>query len=103
MKKGMSRKTSPLHLAARNDYFDLTRGNCNDFGWTPLHIAAKNGHLDVCKLITEALGKAEQHVNPISLPLRLTPLDLAIKYEHIHVQEHLQNLQQALQPDLVAK
>ena len=151
MNEGMSRKTTPLHLAARNGDFNLFKlifnnvdeknprdtfrntpfhlaaenghlsicqliiarledknpsgGDCNGFGfgWTPLHIAAANGHLDVCKLITEALGKAEQNVNPIFLPLRLTPLDLAIQYEHIHVQEHLQNLQQALQPDLQGK
>ena len=101
-KEGMSRKAT-LQLAARYRHIDLTRGNFNGFGWTPLHTAAANGHLDVCKLITEVLGKAEQNVNPISLPLGLTPLDLAIHYEHIHVQEYLQNLQQALQPDLQAK
>ena len=111
-------RNTPFHLAAENGHLSICQliiarledknpsgGDCNGFGfgWTPLHIAAKNGHLDVCKLITEALRKAEKNVNPIFLPLRLTPLDLAIQYEHIHVQEHLQNLQQALQPDLGAK
>ena len=92
-------------IIARLEDKNPSGGNCNGFGfgWTPLHIAAANGNLDVCKLITEALGKAEQNVNPIFLPLRLTPLDLSIQYEHIHVQEHLQNFQQALQPDLQAK
>ena len=113
-------KNTSFHFAAENGHLSICQliiarledknppgGPGNGFGFgsghTPLHIAAANGHLDVCKLITEALGKAEQNVNPIFLPLRLTPLDLAIQYEHIHVQEYLQNLQQALQPDLQVK
>ena len=116
-------RNTPFHLAAKNGHLSICqliiariedknppggRGNGIGFdsGHTPLHIAAANGHLDVCKLIIEALGNAEQKVNSVHPSRRLTPLDLAIQYKHVHVQKYLQIFQQALPPvqrDLGAK
>ena len=114
-------ENTPLHFAAENGHLLICQliiarledknppgGPGNGFGFddghTPLHIAAANGHLDVCKLIAEAVGKADQKAG--YPPRKLTPLDLAIQYKQVHVQEYLQNFQQALQPvqhDLPAK
>ena len=108
-------KYTPFHFAAENGHLSICQliiarledknppGDSDHgfgFGWTPLHIAAANGHLDICKLITEAVGKAEQNLDPKLLSAQSTPLDLAIQYNHIHVQEYLQNLPQALQQAL---
>ena len=96
---------SPLHLAANAGQFDICKfiienvsNKCTRdlTGKIPLHHAAANGHLDVCRLITEAVGIAEQNIYPTPLSPRLTPLDLAIQYKHVHVQKYLQNLQRDL-------
>ena len=92
----MLQKTAIARLEDKNPSGDAgdSFGCC--FGSTPCHIAAANGHLDVCRLITEAVGIAEQNIYPTPLSPRLTPLDLAIQYKHIHVQKYLQNLQRDL-------
>lgn len=108
-------KNTPFHFAAENGHVSICQliiarledknppggpgnGIGFDSGHTPLHIAAANGHLDVCKLITEAVEKANQKVNSVYPSRRLTPLDLAIQYKHIHVQKYLHIFQQAPPP-----
>ena len=118
-------ENTPFHFAAENGHLSICqliiarlkdknppggpgKGLGFDYGHTPLHIAAANGHLDVCKLIVEAVGYVEKKANFVHHSHKLTPLDLAIQYKHIHVQRYLQIFQQPpppvwVQHDLDAK
>ena len=119
------KKNTPFHFAAGNGNLEICQliierledknpsgGTGNHFGCcfgsTPRHVAAANGHLDVCKLIVEAVGYVEKKANFVHHSHKLTPLDLAIQYKHIHVQRYLQIFQQPpppvwVQHDLDAK
>jgi ankyrin repeat protein len=47
------------------------------YGWTPLHFAAASGHLQVTNM-KDYWG--------------YNPLDLAIKFDHLHVKKHLEEV-----------
>ena len=92
-----------LHLAAANGHLEICKlivraaimekledkypGGSNSL--PALHIAATNGNLQVCKLIIEAVEELDKK-DPFSLGV--TPMDLAIKYNHLHVQDYLRSL-----------
>ena len=93
-----------LHIAAANGHLEICKliveaviiekldekhpGGSNSLAG--LHIAAANGNLAVCKLIIEAVEELDRK-DPFSC--KVSPMDLAIKYNHVHVQEYLRNLE----------
>ena len=100
--KGRQRLTV-FHIAAANGHLEICKlivktaiiekleenypGGRNSL--PALHIAATNGNLQVCKLIIEAVEELNKK-DPFSWGI--SPMDLAIKYNHLHVQDYLRSL-----------
>ena len=86
---------TPLHLAARNGFWELadvlvqSGGNVNAKNSpkqeTPLHLAVRNGH----QHITEFLIHRGSHVNAKNAPMQETPLHLASRNGHQQIAEFL--------------
>ena len=85
----LTKQYSPLHIAARNGYFDLCQrimektGNSNPRrrdGFTALHTAAQEDHLKVCELIVEKSADKNPETHN-----RFTPLHYAGRSGHFEV------------------
>ena len=92
-----------FHIAAANGHLEICKlivktaiiekleenypGSSNSL--PALHIAATNGNLQVCKLIIEAVEDLDKK-DPFSWGI--SPMALAIKYNHLHVQIYLRSL-----------
>ena len=92
-----------FHIAAANGHLEICKlivktaiiekleenypGGSNNL--PALHIAATNGNLQVCKLIIEAV---EELNKKDTFSWGISPMDLAIKYNHLHVQDYLRSL-----------
>ena len=63
---------------------------CSENGWVPLHVAAARGHEDCVQTLIE-LGAA---LHPRTADGD-TPKDLALRYEHFHIAELIDNFPQA--------